>query len=190
MEDRVFIRRIQKKNESKLIPKWQGPYRILSQKNPGVYKLKDLKTGKVSEVHIENIKERVIMARESEIPLIECPEARLPFPKEENILTENLGQDKRIPEGAADDNWIDVSHVLETSESVNNNVLENLPDKNYSENNLKEKVYNPNTIQSSPKLKRGVVSQGLFHTIIIFILKTSYFALKALHNYIQISNLS
>ena len=155
VEDRVFIRRIQKKNESKLIPKWQGPYRILSQKNPGVYKLKDLKTGKVSEVHIENIKERVIMARESEIPLIECPEARLPFPKEENILTGNLGQDKRIPEGAADDNWIDVSHVLETSENVNNNVLENLPDKNYSENNLKEKVYNPNTIQSSPKVRRS-----------------------------------
>merc|ERR1712055_1107203 len=38
VDDRVFIRRQQKKGESKLVEKWKGPFRILSQKNPGVYK--------------------------------------------------------------------------------------------------------------------------------------------------------
>ena len=45
VDDRVFVRRYQKKGESKLIPRWRGPYRIIAQKTPGVYKLKDLTTG-------------------------------------------------------------------------------------------------------------------------------------------------
>ena len=112
--DRVFVRRLQKKGESKLIPKWQGPYRILVQKNPGVYKLKDLRTGKVTEQHIENMSQKYIMARESEIPLEECPEARLPFPKEETQLEGKEDQEKRIPEGDPDDNWEDISYLLNT----------------------------------------------------------------------------
>ena len=156
VEDRVFIRRIQKKNESKLIPKWQGPYRILSQKNPGVYKLKDLKTGKVSEVHIENIKEKVIMARESEIPLVECPEARLPFPMEDTNIAESLKPKIIIPEGAANDNWIDVSHELITSQNINQNVMENQPVLTYNSNNLDGKVDNNKTISNSPKVRKSL----------------------------------
>ena len=110
IDDRVFCRRIQKKNESKLIPKWQGPYRILAQKNPGVYKLKNILTGKISECHIENIKNQTIMARESEIPLSECPAARLPYPEEEE---EEVGKKvKRVPEGAEDDIYEDESFLL------------------------------------------------------------------------------
>ena len=110
IDDRVFIRRIQKKGESKLAPKWKGPYRISAQKNPGVYKLKDLATGKITEQHIENIKEKIIMAREAEVPISECPNARLPFPQtEENIPAR---QQKRIPEGHAADDWIDDSFWL------------------------------------------------------------------------------
>ena len=110
IDDRVFIRRIQKKGESKLIPKWKGPYRVLSQNNPGVYKLKDLYTGKITEQHIENISQKVTVARESEIPLSECPNARLPFPQEE---VEEIGRrPKQIPEGAQDDNWVEDSYWL------------------------------------------------------------------------------
>ena len=110
IDDRVFIKNIQKKGQSKLIPKWQGPYRIMSQKNPGVYKLKDLRTGKVCEHHIENIKEKVIMARESEVPLEECPEARLPFPVQEEEGT--LRSKKHTPEGKPNDNFVDNSFWL------------------------------------------------------------------------------
>ena len=113
IDDRVFIRRIQKKGESKLIPKWQGPYRIIGQKNPGVYKLKDLQTNKVVEQHIENIREKVVMARESEIPLAECPKARLPFPTQEE--QEKGRTPKQIPEGAPDDNWFDDTFWLNTN---------------------------------------------------------------------------
>ena len=81
-----------------------------SEKNPGVYKLKDLATGKITEQHIENIKEKIIMAREAEVPISECPNARLPFPQtEENIPAR---QQKRIPEGHAADDWIDDSFWL------------------------------------------------------------------------------
>ena len=109
IDDRVFIRRIQKKGESKLAPKWKGPYRIVAQETPNVYKLKELSTGKITEQHIENIKEKIIMARESEIPISECPRARLPFPSEEPTMDHKL---KRIPEGHAADDWIDDSFWL------------------------------------------------------------------------------
>ena len=82
----------------------------MSQKNPGVYKLKDLRTGKVCEHHIENIKEKVIMARESEVPLEECPEARLPFPVQEEEGT--LRSKKHTPEGKPNDNFVDNSFWL------------------------------------------------------------------------------
>merc|ERR1712074_391792 len=112
VDDRVYIRRIQKKGESKLIPKWQGSYRILNQKNPGVYKLKDLRTGKITEQHIENISENVEMARESEIPLEECPEARLPFPELQNADSKELTHSRVLPEGTDDDNSVDNSPIL------------------------------------------------------------------------------
>ena len=113
IDDRVFIRRQQKKGESKLVEKWKGPFRILSQKNPGVYKLKDLRTGKVSEIHIENIKQKVLMARESEIPLEECPTARLPYPPNEE--KEKGRPVSRVPEGGPGDDWIDDTFWLEES---------------------------------------------------------------------------
>ena len=94
LDDRVLLRRIKKKGESKLIPKWKGPYHIIAQKNPGVYKLKELKNGKITEQHIENISEKVIMARESEVPLAECPEARLPFPDQEKTNLRSFKYDQ------------------------------------------------------------------------------------------------
>ena len=106
VDDRVFIKRFQKVGESKLINKWRGPYRIIAQKSPAVYKLKELATGKITEQHIENIKEKVIMARESEIPDGECPAARLPFPEPEEE-EERGRKPRRRPEGDPGDDWID-----------------------------------------------------------------------------------
>ena len=106
-----------------MAPKWKGPYRILAQKNPGVYKLKDIRTGKVTEQHIENLSEKYILARESEVPLAECPDARLPFPKDEVQEVKETVKPKRIPEGAVDDNWIDDSYVLDTPDTYDPNLL-------------------------------------------------------------------
>ena len=127
IDDRVFIKRIRKKGESKLTPRWKGPYRVISQKNPGVYKLKDLYTGKITEQHIENISNNVIVAREQEIPLEECPQARLPFPQEDE---EDVGRkSNKIPEGAPNDNWVEDHYWLR---SRGNNTLRD----NYKENSL------------------------------------------------------
>ena len=52
------------------------------------------------------------MARGSEIPLAECPNARLPFPVEE---VDGKGRaPKQIPEGAPNDNWFDDTFWLKT----------------------------------------------------------------------------
>ena len=127
VDDRVFCRRIQKKGESKLIPKWQGPYRILSQKNPNVYKLRDLRTGKTTEQHIENIKEKVIMTRESEIPLEECPEARLPFTKDVETDLLPKSHRKHIPEGSVGDDYEDTSYHLDTPDNYDQNMVPTAP---------------------------------------------------------------
>ena len=117
INDRVFIKRIQKKGESKLVPKWKGPYRIIAQKSPNVYKLKDLKTNKTEDQHIENIKNSIGMARESEIPLEECPNARLPFQKvEEEKVQPRRSKRIRDREGSDKDNFVDDSFLLQPSE--------------------------------------------------------------------------
>ena len=131
IDDRVFLRRIQKKGESKLVPRWKGPFRILAQKNPGVYKLKELLTGKVTEQHIENIKNgTLIMARESEIPLNECPQARKPYPSEQ---VQEGRPPRRVPEGAPDDDWYDDTFWLTPEEmegEIGNNTLPTQNDVN------------------------------------------------------------
>ena len=131
IDDRVFLRRIQKKGESKLVPRWKGPFRILAQKNPGVYKLKELLTGKVTEQHIENIKNgTLIMARESEIPLNECPQARKPYPSEQ---VQEGRPPRRVPEGAPDDDWYDDTFWLTPEEmegAIGNNTLPTQNDVN------------------------------------------------------------
>ena len=128
IDDRVFIKRKQKKNEGKLSPKWKGPYRVMSRKTPNQYKLKDLYTGKITDQHIENISKNITVARESEIPLAECPTARLPFPQPEE---EEIGrQPKEIPEGAPDDNWIDDSYWLRSRSKKTQ------PDKNRIANSV------------------------------------------------------
>merc|ERR1712121_170353 len=107
-----------------------GPFRIKAQKNPGVYKLKDLRMGKVFEQHIENIKNQII-AREAEIPSAECPEARLAFPRAEEVEAKTGNKDAETPEGGPGNNWVDDSFWLnyaptQESQMENENVPESL----------------------------------------------------------------
>ena len=75
--------------------------------------MKELATGKITEQHIENIRNRnVAIAREAEIPLAECPEARKPFPTEER---EDGGVSK-VPEGHPTDDWFDDTFWLTTQQ--------------------------------------------------------------------------
>ena len=60
------------------------------------------------------------MSRESEIPLSECPHARLPYPTDEEEGSLLPQKDKR-PEGGPEDNWIDDSFHLDISDG---NLLE------------------------------------------------------------------
>merc|ERR1712198_725347 len=138
MNDRVFIKRIQKKGESKLVPKWQGPYRVICRKSPNVYKLKDLRTNKMTTQHIENISERVILAGENELPLAECPDARRPYPRDPDEV-----QAKTVtsPEGSPSD-YFDCTYWLDTEEEVvaeeplpipeNENCLAKMPGHEYN----------------------------------------------------------
>jgi len=133
VDDRVFLRRQQKKGESKLVARWQGPYRILTQVSPNVYKMKCLKTAKVTTQHIENLKEKVLVARESEIPLSQCPQARLPFPEEADM--EDKEVIRRVPEGEVGDDSEDASFYLEEAKKLKN------------KKNIK--------VRRSPRLNRG-----------------------------------
>ena len=151
IDDRVFLRRIQKKGESKLVPRWKGPFRILAQKTPNVYKLKDLLTGKVMEQHIENIKnEKIIMARESEIPLHECPQARKPYPSEQ---VQAGRPPSRVPEGGPNDDWHDDTFWLtpeEKDETVGSNTL---PEQNEVNTDQQD------SRRISPRRKSGMLSK-------------------------------
>ena len=134
VDDRVFLRRQQKKGESKLVARWQGPYRILTQVSPNVYKMKCLKTAKVTTQHIENLKEKVLVARESEIPLSQCPQARLPFPEEADMEDKEVIR-RRVPEGEVGDDSEDASFYLEEAKKLKN------------KKNIK--------VRRSPRLNRG-----------------------------------
>merc|ERR1711874_576797 len=92
---------------------------------------KELLTGKVTEQHIENIKNgTLIMARESEIPLNECPQARKPYPSEQ---VQEGRPPRRVPEGAPDDDWYDDTFWLTPEEmegEIGNNTLPTQNDVN------------------------------------------------------------
>ena len=89
MDDRVFIKKIRnQKGHNKLTQKFKGPYRIVSQKSPTVFRLKDLNNGKESEVHTELIK----IVKQRNISSEEAPNAESPFPEEEEVVESDSQQ--------------------------------------------------------------------------------------------------
>ena len=95
--------------------------------------------------HIENISERVILARENELPLAECPDARRPYPRDPDEV-----QAKTVTssEGSPSD-YFDCTYWLDTEEDVvkdeeevvteeplpipeNENCLAKVPDHEYN----------------------------------------------------------
>ena len=80
MDDRVFIRKIRnQKGHNKLTEKFVGPYRVVSQKSPTVFKLRNLNDGKEKDVHTELIK----IVKQRDVSLEEAPGANSPFPEGE-----------------------------------------------------------------------------------------------------------
>merc|ERR1712074_246791 len=77
VDDRVMIRKIKNSpGDNKLSPKFRGPYRVLSQKSPSIFCVKEIATSKELEVHSDNCK----LVRERFADLAEFPDARLPLP--------------------------------------------------------------------------------------------------------------
>ena len=82
VDDRVYVKYVRHKaGDNKLTPKFSGPFRVLSQKSPFVFKLKNLITNKVTEAHAENLK----LVRENEAPLDLFPNARLPLQDPQSV---------------------------------------------------------------------------------------------------------
>lgn len=76
VDQRVYIKYIKKKKgDNKLSPRFDGPFRVISQKSPHVFKLKNLTNNKVIEAHVENMK----IVQEDVAPLDIFPTARLPL---------------------------------------------------------------------------------------------------------------
>jgi len=90
---RVFVKAIRKKGDSKLSPKWEGPYRVVKEVKPYVYQLRDLQTRGFREVHLENMK----VALEATIPRALAPGARKPYPGM------GPGEESIIPEGTQEE---------------------------------------------------------------------------------------
>ena len=81
VDDRVYIKYVKNKaGDNKLSPKFTGPFRVLSQKSPSLFKLKNLSNNKEIECHVENMK----LVKERFAPLQDFPQARLPFQWPEN----------------------------------------------------------------------------------------------------------
>ena len=81
VDDRVYIKYVKNKaGDNKLSPKFTGPFRVLSQKSPSIFKLKNLSNNKEIECHVENMK----IVKERFAPLQDFPQARLPFQWPEN----------------------------------------------------------------------------------------------------------
>ena len=105
VDDRVYLRYVRhKKGDNKLTPKFSGPFRVLSQKSPSVFKLKNLINNKVTEAHVENLK----LVKEDVAPLEVFPQARLPLqdPKtlQPDVSNEIPLQPPQDPDDPADEN--------------------------------------------------------------------------------------
>ena len=71
------------------------------------------------------------MARESEIPLSECPQARQPYPSEQ---VQEGRPPSRVPEGAPDDDWYDDTFWLTPEEKKGTVSSNTLPAQNEVDN--------------------------------------------------------
>ena len=76
IDDRVFVKKVRNKpGDNKLSERFRGPYRVLSQKSPTVFRLKELQTNKEIEAHVENLK----IVKERDVSLEIVPQARIPL---------------------------------------------------------------------------------------------------------------
>ena len=82
IDDRVFIKKVRNSpGDNKLTQKWLGPFRVLTQKSPTVFSLKNLTNNKIVQAHVENIK----IIKERWATIEEVPNARLPFQEDPQL---------------------------------------------------------------------------------------------------------
>ncbi|ROT68547.1 hypothetical protein C7M84_013301, partial [Penaeus vannamei] len=72
---RVYVKRMKKRSDSKLTPIWRGPYRVVEKLKGHTYKLEELGSKKIIKVHLELMK----IVPEASISRHLAPEARRPF---------------------------------------------------------------------------------------------------------------
>ena len=65
-----------------------------------------------------------VIAREAEVPLSECPLARIPFPM---IESETLGEAREVPEGTPQDDWVLDSYWLNVAPPEQQGTNPNIP---------------------------------------------------------------
>merc|ERR1712055_930684 len=95
MDDRVYIRKIRnQKGHNKLTQKFVGPYRVVSQKSPTVFKLRNLNDGKEKDVHTELIK----IVKQRDVTPEEAPGLNSPFPEGDTEVTTSGTQQTVIPQ--------------------------------------------------------------------------------------------
>ena len=95
MDDRVYIKKIRnQKGHNKLTQKFVGPYRVISQKSPTVFKLRNLVDGKDKDVHTELIK----IVKQRDVTPEEAPGSNSPFPEEDIEVTASSTQQTVTPQ--------------------------------------------------------------------------------------------
>ena len=95
MDDRVYIRKIRnQKGHNKLTQKFVGPYRVVSQKSPTVFKLRNLIDGKDKDVHTELIK----IVKQRDVTPEEAPGSDSPFPEGDIEVTTGDTQQTVTPQ--------------------------------------------------------------------------------------------
>ena len=101
VDDRVYIKYVKNKpGDNKLSPRFSGPFRVISQKSPSIFKLKNLLNKKEVECHVENMK----LVKERFASLQDFPRARLPFQEPETDCQSPMHQSEQPAAAPADPN--------------------------------------------------------------------------------------
>ena len=100
LDQRVFIKRLKKKGDSKLSPRWRGPYRIIQLIKPNVYRLQEVGSNRRTVAHLEGMK----ICPESLISRDDAPRARVIYRHQPALnRTHQDGMDAEVASDAEDD---------------------------------------------------------------------------------------
>lgn len=146
MGQRVFIRRIRKKGEGKFTPIWKGPYRVLENVRPNVYKIQEIGTRRTKVMHMEALK----IVPETLISRQLAPDARKPYSgliRASNPCRTNY--DLSDSNSYYDEYDSDESEEIVTEKSNNHNQLSYNPEDHVSQSHIDNMLSSTNTNSES-----------------------------------------